>query len=261
MRPTFVYLFYLTVAGLLVAGLWAIVRKDGGLIGLLVIAAGGALFLYTALVMPWMMRNHDLFGTFALTGSYGGYILVQRVAYNAMTAREWLASLIFWLPDFGDGLARLFFPSEVLERLGWYSPTSYYVLGNGAWMQEMTAQAGSQEALLGWLLREKVFSGFGWHLIVTLSLTLRGLWVSKYFGLIGFVFWLPSLVQAIRHQCGLWLVFCAPAVVLLGLQAFVSVSIPRYNLLVIPCMALAAAPLLDGLFRMLGRRMNTAKDL
>lgn len=241
-RPTFGYVLYLAVLALGGAALWRLFRRQP-LVPLLL--AGVALVIgYGVVIAPWLWRNHQLFGLTAITGPYGGYILAQRVAYNAMSVREWLASLLFWLPDFGDSLARLFFPADLLARLDWYSPDAYYVLGNGAWMREMLAQAGSKDALQGWVLREKVFADLPAHLAVTISLALRGLWVSKYFGLIGAAFWLPSLVRAVRRQQGLWLAFCAPALVLLGLQAFVSVSIPRYNLLVIPCMAIAAAPLL-----------------
>ncbi|GAB3439807.1 hypothetical protein [Insolitispirillum peregrinum] len=249
---------YLVVLALGAGILWRLVRRQPLLPVLL---AGAALAIgYGVVIAPWLWRNHQLFGLTAITGPYGGYILAQRVAYNAMSAREWLASLLFWLPDFGDSLARLFFPADLLARLDWYSPDAYYVLGNGAWMREMLAQAGSKDALQGWVLREKVFADLPAHLAVTISLALRGLWVSKYFGLIGVVFWLPSLVRAVRRQQGLWLAFCAPAIVLLGLQAFVSVSIPRYNLLVIPCMAIAAAPLLlawgQGLSRTMCRLFN-----
>jgi hypothetical protein len=238
-RPTFSYVFYLLEASVLLTALFNRPLRRMCLRVCLPMAV-----IYFAAISPWMNRNDDLFGTFALTGSYGGYILAQRVAYNAMDLSQWLASFLFWLPDFGDSLAAVFFSPDVLRPLDWYAPDSFYVLGNGAWMQDYQQQAGGRDALLGWLLREKVLGDLATHLAVTLPLALRGLWVGKYFGLIGAVFWLSILLTALRHRAWMWLAYGAPALLLLGLQAFVSVSIPRYNLAVVPCMATAAAVIL-----------------
>jgi uncharacterized protein involved in cysteine biosynthesis len=78
--------------------------------------------------------------------------------------------------------------------------------------------------------------------------------VGKYFGLFGAMFWLPVLITAARHRAWIWLAYGAPALFLLGLQAFVSVSIPRYNLAVVPCMAIAGAVVLVHWAQYLRRR-------
>jgi hypothetical protein len=248
-RPTFSYVFYLFEASVLLTALFNRPLRQMCLRVSLPMAV-----VYFAAVSPWMNRNDDLFGTLALTGNYGGYILAQRVAYNAMDLSQWVASFLFWLPDFGDSLAAVFFSPDVLRPLDWYAPDSFYVLGNGAWMQDFEQQAGGREALQGWLLREKVLGDLATHLAVTIPLALRGLWVGKYFGLFGAMFWLPILITAARHRAWIWLAYGAPALFLLGLQAFVSVSIPRYNLAVVPCMAIAGAVVLVHWAQYLRRR-------
>ena len=59
------------------------------------------MFGFGLVVGPWVLRNWILHDTAAVSGGYAAYILVQRVAYNAMTLQEWLASWIllaarFW---------------------------------------------------------------------------------------------------------------------------------------------------------------------
>jgi 4-amino-4-deoxy-L-arabinose transferase-like glycosyltransferase len=238
-RPTFSYVFYALILGVF---LTALLHKPSRRMAFRVLMP--MVVVYAAAVLPWMNRNDELFGQWALTGRYGGYILAQRVAYNAMDFSQWVASFLFWLPDFGDDLAAVFFSPDVLRPLDWYAADSFYVLGNGDWMRAYEQAAGGREALQGWLLKEKVLGDLGTHLAVTVPLALRGLWVGKYFGLIGLFCLLWVLISALRYRAWGWWVYCAPALFLVGLQAFVSVSIPRYNLGMVPCMAIAAAVLL-----------------
>ncbi len=237
-RPTFTYVLYALTALALLSAL----RPGWRRLGLL--AAGALAAGYLVVTGPWMLRNLMTFGDTALTETYAGVILAQRVAYNAMTPTEWLASLVFWLPDFGDSLARDLFGAAVTERLDWFSPNSYYVLSLGEWKREYIAAAGGEDHLLGWLIREGVLGQPVKHALVTLTLILRGLWVSKYFGLIGALFLIPLLIGGLRRGDWPWLAFCLAPLILLVLHAGVSPSIPRYNLLLVPCMAVAAARVL-----------------
>lgn len=245
-RPTFAYVAYATVAAALLLALTPRARRAA------LIAAGAVALGYALAVAPWMLRNLTVFGDTALTGRYADIILAQRVAYNAMPLDEWLASFVYWMPDFGDDLGRALFGAETVRRLDWFSPDSYYVLSLGAWREAFIEAAGGREQLLGWLLWEKVIGDLPKHLAVTLPLILRGLWVSKYFGLIGALFLIPALVVGLRRRAWPWLAFCAVPLFLLVLHAGVSPSIPRYNLLLIPCMAIATGTALAAA----GRRLT-----
>lgn len=200
-------------------------------------AAGAA-----AILAPWWIRNYVGFDLAGISGGYGTRVFVERLPYNLMTWREWAISLIYWLPDFGDGLATALFSEEQVRRLSWYHPDSFYMMGRGQFFLDVRAASGAQDNPLGYLLREYVWRDLGKHLAVTLSLALRGQWVGNYASLIGFIL-LPACVWILarRGRAGPFLVFCLPPYFMLGLYAFVSVNVVRYNEPLIAVFALSGA--------------------
>jgi hypothetical protein len=237
-RPPFLYLFYVMVP---VVGLWLVMgrgcswRRSAAYAALF--AVGGGVIL-----MPWVLRNYVFFDLPAVSGGYGTSVMVERLAYNTMSWREWGVSFICWLPDFGDSLARALFPEDLWKRLGWYHPDSFYMMGRGPFSVELRAAAAAQENALGYLLREYVWADLGKHIAVTFSLAMRGQWAGKYVGLTGFVL-LPACAWILhrRGRLGPFLLFCLPPYFMLGLYAFVSVSVVRYNEPLIAIFSLSAA--------------------
>jgi hypothetical protein len=194
------------------------------------------------IVTPWILRNAVLLGTADLTRGYGGYILAQRVAYDAMTLREYLVGWIYWLPDFGDSLAKSLFSPELYRRLGWEeSADTFYAYGNRVLAPETLAAAGEPSRHVGYLVRHYILAEPGRYIAVTLLLAWRGLWVGKYFALVTAPLLLARLIADIRRRQLDLLVFAAPPVFMLFFNAAVSVSIPRYNLVLIPSLSVAAA--------------------
>jgi 4-amino-4-deoxy-L-arabinose transferase-like glycosyltransferase len=200
-------------------------------------AAGAA-----AILAPWWIRNYVGFDLAGISGGYGPKVLIERLPYNLMTWREWAISLIYWLPDFGDNLATALFSEEQVRRLSWYHPDSFYMMGRGQFFLDVQAASGAQDNPLGYLLREYVWRDLGKHLAVTISLALRGQWVGNYASLIGFIL-LPACVWILarRGRAGPFLVFCLPPYFMLGLYAFVSVNVVRYNEPLIAVFALSGA--------------------
>lgn len=223
-RPSYLYLIYLAVLILATA---AILHPK-----LPIRWQQLGAFVSTAFVVlaPWMLRNFWNFGDVALTSGYGGFILVQRVAYNSMTWTEWGVSLIAWLPDFGDSLARSLFPSDTYIRLGWDDPTSFYAIGNGQLMQETLAASGGRSGHLSYLLHNYVLAEPFKHLAVTLPLTLRGIWVGKYLALAATLLVIPVGREMARRQCILpFLVLVMPPLLMAAFHALISVNVVRYN--------------------------------
>ncbi len=200
-------------------------------------AAGAA-----AILAPWWIRNYIGFDLAGISGGYGPKVLIERLPYNLMTWREWTISLVYWLPDFGDNLATALFSEEQVRRLSWYHPDSFYMMGRGQFFLDVRAASGAQDNPLGYLLKEYVWRDLGKHLAVTMSLALRGQWVGNYASLIGFVL-LPACVWILarRGRAGPFLVFCLPPYFMLGLYAFVSVNVVRYNEPLIAVFALSGA--------------------
>lgn len=195
-----------------------------GLAGALALAIG-----FAAVNAPWLGRNLERFGDARYTDGYSWQVLSTRVAYNTMTAQEWLAGWIYWLPDFGDGLAAQMFGPQTVERLDLGSPRGFYSEARAAVREEMRLNTdGSAATPDGWLLRERVLGDLPWHTAVSVLLAWRGAMVEKYFGLAGVLLglWLLASGRADRR---LVLALAAPGVLMLGFNAFFTLNIPRYN--------------------------------
>jgi hypothetical protein len=233
-RPSYLYLLYVVSCLLLVT---TILRRD--LFGLNLRHA--VLFVAAAslILAPWTARNLAVFGDPSITAGYGGFILVQRVAYNAMSWSEWAVAFVYWLPDFGDSLAKALFPVELYRRLEFSDPSSFYAIGNNALMSETLEAAGGRDAHLPYLLKKYVLGDLFTHIIVTVPITLRGIWAGKYLALAGVVMMFP-VARHLMHKRRLlpfgFLVFSC--FFMAGLHGFVSVNVVRYN---IPMLALYAS--------------------
>jgi hypothetical protein len=231
-RPSYVYLLYATVAALMLGGalrrrLCLALRPAHGIVLL------GAGF---AVMAPWMVRNWLQFGDTALTGGYGAFTLAQRVAYNAMTWAEWGAAWVYWFPDVGDSLARAMFGKEQVARLGWNDPQTFYQVGLSRTMVETEAAAGGADRQLGYLIRHHVLGDLAKHVAVTLTLAWRGMWAGKWLGVAALVLAWPVVAALVRQRRSpALLALTLPLFFMLGLNAFVSVSIVRYN---VPMIAL-----------------------
>lgn len=249
-RPIFAYVVYALAALALVAAVSPQHRRDA--LALAVLLPAG----YLLAVAPWMLRNWLVFGDPGLTQGYAGFSLAQRIAYNMMTGREWLAAFVYWFPDFGDNLAEWLFTADGVRRLGWTDPTSFFLVGFNELSAETLRLAGGPERHLDYLLTHGVFDRFGTHLMVTLPLTWRGLWIAKYWSVVGFACLVPVLVRRIGRGDWAFPVFCLPPVLLAGLHGFTSVSIPRYNLPLLAPLAMAMAVPAADLARALHRRLR-----
>ncbi|MEQ8667514.1 MAG: hypothetical protein RIC16_17470 [Rhodospirillales bacterium] len=207
--------------------------------------AGGAVFLgaFAVVLAPWLIRNALLFDTFGLVDGRGATVLIQRIAYNAMTWTEWAAAWVFWLPDFGDRLGPALFGADAVERLKWFGEQSFYQVGNGALQDEVRAAANAAGVTpVAYVLDTYVFGDIARHTAVSAVLSWRGLWIGNYFGLIGHVAGIAGAIILIRRgQSGALLALTVPALVMVALHGWVSVSIPRYNVGMVPYLAVLTA--------------------
>jgi 4-amino-4-deoxy-L-arabinose transferase-like glycosyltransferase len=236
-KPSYQYLIIFMAPVLF---LWIRQQSKEGARGALRLSA---VYLAAAAIMllPWVVRNY--FDVGAVTVSAGGArVFVERLPYNLMTWPEWGMSFIYWLPDFGDNLAAALFSEGSVRRLSWYHPDSFYMMGRGPFFHEVRALAGQHDSPLGFMLREYVWGDLTKHLAVTVTLAVRGMWVGNYVSLVGFIL-LPGCIWVLARQgrLGPFLIYCLPPFFMLGLYAFVSVNVVRYNEPLIAVFALSAA--------------------
>ncbi|MEM7100280.1 MAG: hypothetical protein AAF541_18575 [Pseudomonadota bacterium] len=213
-RPEYLYLTgFLVIAGLF----WAPARKQ----------IPALLVVFAITLSPWLARNQLHFGAPLLTASsYGDTVLVQRLTYNRMESKHWIAAFVFFLPDSGDDLAAALFPQD------WYAPLKDTANNSfmSQWIEDqrrVRAEAGDAGAL-GYLLTQQVLPQAPWHVMTSIPLAWRGLFVGKYFGVLGLLalcWWL------FRDTKARW--WMLPIAFLVALHAGVSISIPRYNIMLL----------------------------
>jgi hypothetical protein len=192
-------------------------------------------------VLPWMLRNGIVLGRFAVTATYGPAVLVERLSYNDMTPRQLLASFVYWLPDFGDRLATALFGEDVVWRLDWGRPGSFYDVGQRRRAAALEAPGGI-DALFPGLVREQILRNPVWHGLTTLSMAWRGIWIGRYWGLAMFA--LIPFGLAAAHRAGRLaglLLYWSPAWIMLAVHAGASVNQERYNLALMLGGAIVAA--------------------
>lgn len=231
-RPSYLYLFY--SFALLFASLWAFQKNHRAGMRFLLLAA-----VFTVCVAPWAIRNKLQFNSYTLTsGGYAEAILVQRTNYNQMSWPEIGVAMIYWLPDFGDSLAREIFPQKLHARLGWDKGT-YYAQGYGKQIETLSRDLGGHDKILPHLIREEILSLK--HIAVSIPLALRGTFIAKYWSLIGFIAFITLSVHTVKRRNYALLVIAAPLFFMVAFHAGLSVSVPRYNLPLIALYALSIA--------------------
>lgn len=236
-RPAYAYLFYVMAAVLAVA---ALVRwRRALLLGCVLFAVA-----YGVVVSPWLARNKALFDRVALTTGYDGDILAQRIAYNRMGWEELGLAFLLWFPDIGDNMAKLAAPKKDFIRLTW-DPGSYYVSVAPRIYDEALRAAGSPDAVTGYLIRTEILEHPVKHALVSLPLAFRAVFISKYWGVVGLICFLVLIVRQISGGNYTLLLLSLPVWFMVAFHALISVSIPRYNLALIPFYAYAMAWALD----------------
>jgi hypothetical protein len=248
-RPSYPYGLYVTVA-LAVPFVLYRWRRSGNRTGAALLLALVCGYLLAA--GPWIARNAATFGVADISRGYAGFTLAQRVAYNDMTAREWGASFLYGMPHMkrAKWAQRLVDP-EYYARFSYDSPDGFYYYGVHTLQTDSLRIAGSPEAQTSYLLHHYILAHPVKHILTTLSIAWRGMWVAGNWTLITLPFLIAALILGARRHDWTLLVFAWPGWLMLGFNAFTSVNIPRYNLVLIPCLAVATAWML---IRMAERR-------
>ena len=241
-RPEYLYLSLAIAAismGLLV------IRKNAGAITAVMI--GVITFSFT--IGPWLWRNHQQFDDWSLTG--GGYaetILAYRLSYNRMTTSEWGASFIYWLPDFGDDLARHILPRSSYQRLINQSEGSLFSTAETEILEPELARRPREE-IVGYWLRTEILGNPVKHTMVSVALAWRGIFVRKYWGIIGFFAYSALLIQCLRQGRYQLLLISLPVWYMVAMYAAVSASVTRYNLPLVALYSMGWGWLVHGIIR------------
>lgn len=241
-RPSFPYMVY-ALAGVAVGwAFWQLARRRVvrrfPVLAMIVVAG------YAVTVAPWEMRNFVTLDRYAISEGYAPYILYQRVMFNEMTAKEWATSFIFSPPNINKSLLRvLHVPTRDYMRHSYDDPDGFYQQGQTKLprYRRFVAAAGGLDRQMPYLLKNYILAHPWKHLIVTVAMAWRGMWVSKLWSIATIPAFAFVLAYAVRTAWWDFVVFSLPPWFMLGFNAFTSVNVARYNLTLLPCLAIAGA--------------------
>jgi hypothetical protein len=235
-KPSFVVLLPASVAIVVAFGYW-ITKISRNLIGVHALTLALA---FMCVVTPWMVRNYVSLGKFELTKEYGSAVLVERFAYDDMTAQEFFLAFPYCTPGIGDLLFDKVYGADSMHRFVYHTPGSFFHTGRER-RGSLIEQNGQIDPLIGQLVREELASNWWRYLAVTIPLAWCGMWPGGIVTLFLLPLFIVSVLRAVRAREPSLIFYAAPALLMLGLHAAVGNHYTRYNLILIGPYAVGAA--------------------
>jgi hypothetical protein len=210
------------------------------------LAATSALAFAVAFVLvllPWATRNAISVGKFALTEEYGSSALIERLAFDRMTAREFLLAFPYCIPEIGPRIVERVFGTDAMARFQYDLPDSFYLIGSGQrWA--LIAEHKRLDPIIGEVFRTEMKDNWWRYILVSVPLAWCGMWAGGWLGLLLVPMFAATCVAAVRRSKPMFLLYAAPAVLMLGLHAALASHYTRYNLILIGPFSAGAAWLL-----------------
>ena len=198
---------------------------------------------YAPPVGAWMARNVVELDSFALTETR--MVLGQREIFNDMTPGEYGIAFLWWTRAMGDNLVRTHFPPSSYRRFHVHAKDGFYNYSRERYsrmvaeeMRKPGVTYREAAAAVDRKLIRKILANLPVHLLTTLPVFYRGIWIDEFI-----VLTFPALLWLIWVSVGrrdyLVLALLAPGIFSLLFYALVSINIPRYQLTALPALALA----------------------
>jgi 4-amino-4-deoxy-L-arabinose transferase-like glycosyltransferase len=189
---------------------------------------------------PWVIRNHVSVGKWGLTEEYGSAVLIERFAYNDMTAREFVTAFPYCTPGLGDLAFDQIHGKDSMHRFVYHTRDSFFHTGRGR-RDALVKEHGRLDPLIAGIVLDEMRTNWWRHLLVSIPLAWCGMWAGWVFGLVLVPLFGWACVRAVRQSQPLLLLYAAPAVFMLGMHAVLTNHYTRYNLILIGPFAVGAA--------------------
>src|SRR5499426_621494 len=203
---------------------------------------------FAIVIAPWLGRNQVSVGKLRFTEEYGSATLVERFAFNAMTAREFFLAFPYCVPAIGPPIVERLAGADAMRRFEWNEPGSFFEIGRARRMELVSAHGRLDPIILELVGDEMRRNGLS-HLASTVPLAWCGLWVAGVWSLAMLPLFVCACVAAVRRRNALFLAYALPALILVGVHAAIANHYPRYNLGLIGPFAVGAAAVIAGPLR------------
>jgi hypothetical protein len=234
-RPSFLVLFPVVLGLAFLQGRLANPRRSFGFVRLL-----GLTLAFAAVIGAWGARNAVSVGKFALTEEYGSAAIIERFAYDDMTAREFIQAFPYCVPGIGALSFDLVYGADSMHRFVFHTPGSFFHTGRDR-RDALVEEFGRLDPLIGGIIRDEMRERWWRYLLVGIPLAWCGMWAGQLASLVLIPMFGWACVRAVRRSEPLLLLYAAPAVVMLGLHAALANQTTRYNLILIGPFCVAAA--------------------
>jgi hypothetical protein len=195
---------------------------------------------FGCIVVPWMTRNYVLLGKFGLTKEYASAVLVERFAYDDMTAMEFFLAFPYCTPGIGDLLFDKVQGADSMHRFMFHTAGSFF--HNGRARRDALVQQNRQiDPLIGQLVHQEMAKNWWRYLLVNIPLAWCGMWPGGLVTLLLLPLFVISVQRAVRTREFNLIFYAAPAVLMLALHAAVANHYTRYNLILIGPYSVGAA--------------------
>jgi hypothetical protein len=237
-RPSFLVLAPALLLLIVAAG-WPVPARRQRLWGQLLAFAAAFLLV----VGPWVARNSASVGKLGLTEEYGAAALIERFAFNDMTAGEFMLAFPYCVPGIGPALVGRLAGPEATARYEWNRPGSFFEAGRARRMA-LVERHGRLDPVFRDLFWAEMRQ-HGWqHVLSSVALAWCGLWVGQIAGLLLIPLFVWAGAAAWRGGKPLFLLYAVPPLIMVGLHGAVANHYSRYNLILIGPAAAGGAWLL-----------------
>ena len=195
---------------------------------------------FLVVILPWAVRNAISVGKFGLTEEYGSLTLIERFAYDQMTAREFALAFPYCLPEIGPAIVSYAAGPQAMARFNYENKGSFYDIGS-ARRYSLAAQHKRVDPIIGPIIIEEMKENWWRYILVSIPLAWCGMWVGGWLGFLIVPAFAATCVAAWRRSKPMFLLYAAPAVLMLGLHAALANIYTRYNLALIGPFSVATA--------------------
>jgi hypothetical protein len=201
---------------------------------------------WLVVVCPWVIRNGVSVGKWGLTEEYGSATLVERFAFDDMSAREFTLAFPYCLPEIGEPLINWAFGPDAMSRFVYDAPNSFFRSGR-AHRDALVEAHGQLDPLIADLIRTEMQKNWWRYILVSIPIGWCGMWVGGWLGLILVPLFAWAGVAAVRRAKPLFLLYAVPGLVMLALHAALANQFTRYNLILIGPFSVGAAWIMTSL--------------